>query len=128
MRIQILTTFIVVALGAALGSSGAAANAGSHYTGGQKDVKICLPTTGSYTPEVCEKAFDPAGLCEPGEKVELDFCETYNPAPSCSLDGQSGQRCGCYYFCKKKDPPEPEPKPEPKPRNVDDREASVLLD
>ena len=124
MQIQILTTFMVIAIGTALGASEAAANAAGAYTGGQKDVKICLPTTGSYTPEVCEEAFDPAGLCEPGEKAELDFCETYTPAPFCSLDGQNGQRCGCYYFCKKQGPITPGPKP----RKVADREISVLLD
>lgn len=124
MRIQLLTTFLVIAIGAALASSNAAANAGGTYTGGQNDVKICLPTTGSYTPEVCEEAFDPAGLCEPGEKAELDFCETYAPAPSCSIGGQNGQRCGCYYFCKKKGPITPRPKP----GKVGQRDASVLLD
>ena len=123
MRIQILTTLIVVAIGTALGASQAVGNAGAAYTGGQKDVKICLPTTGSYTPEVCEEAFDPTGLCEPGEKVELDFCETYNPAPLCSIDGQNGQRCGCYYFCKEKGPITPGPKP----RKIQDHEGGVLL-
>lgn len=74
------------------------------YAAGQEKVQICLPTTGSYTPEECENNFDPTGLCEDDEKAELDFCETYNPAPSCSVNGQNGQSCACYYFCKKKGP------------------------
>jgi hypothetical protein len=71
------------------------------YAAGQESVQICLPTTGSYTPEVCEDNFDPVGLCEEGEVVELDHCSTYKDAPLCSKNGQKGQDCVCYYFCKK---------------------------
>jgi hypothetical protein len=71
------------------------------YAAGQESVQICLPTTGSYTPEVCEENFDPVGLCEEGEEAELDHCSTYSDAPLCSQNGQRGQDCVCYYFCKK---------------------------
>lgn len=74
---------------------------GTVYAAGQESVQICLPTTGSYTPEVCEENFDPVGLCEEGEEVELDHCSTYKDAPLCSENGQKGQDCVCYYFCKK---------------------------
>jgi hypothetical protein len=71
------------------------------YTAGQESVRICLPTTGSYTPEVCEANFDPVGLCESDEEVEFDHCSTFSDAPLCSIDGQRGQECACYYFCRK---------------------------
>jgi len=74
------------------------------YMAGQEKVQICLPTTGSYTPKECAANFDPVGLCDDNEVAELDFCETYSPAPFCSLNGQNGQSCACYYFCKKKGP------------------------
>ena len=54
-----------------------------------------------YTPEVCEANFDPVGLCESDEEVEFDHCSTFSDAPLCSIDGQSGQECVCYYYCRK---------------------------
>ena len=107
MYFQKLTVFLallsLVVMGAGTAIANEAATAAPAFAAGQKQVKICLPTTGSYTPQECRANFNPAGLCEADEEVKLDFCETYNPAPFCSLKGgQNGQTCGCYYFCKKK--------------------------
>ncbi len=32
--------------------------------------------------------------------MELDHCSTYTDPPLCSQNGQKGQDCVCYYFCK----------------------------
>jgi len=68
------------------------------YAAGQEAVQICLPATERYSPETCEANFNPVGLCEEGEEVELDHCSTYSDPPRCSNEGQS---CACYYFCRK---------------------------
>jgi hypothetical protein len=96
LRLPILVAFFLLPTSAQAQTANATV-----YAAGQESVQICLPTTGSYTPEVCEDNFDPVGLCEEGEEVELDHCSTYRDAPLCSKNGQRGQDCVCYYFCKK---------------------------
>ncbi len=96
LRLSILIAFFLLPTSVQAQAMNATA-----YAAGQESVQICLPTTGSYTPEVCEENFNPAGLCEEGEEVELDHCSTYKDAPLCSENGQKGQDCVCYYFCKK---------------------------
>ena len=96
LRLSILVAFSLLPTSAQAQTANATV-----YAAGQESVQICLPTTGSYTPEVCEDNFDPVGLCEEGEEVELDHCSTYRDAPLCSKNGQRGQDCVCYYFCKK---------------------------
>ncbi len=100
-RMTLLLAFIATALFMISAPAMAQTVDATVYTGGQESVNICLPTTGSYTPEECEANFDPVGLCEEDEDVDFGHCSTFSPAPLCSSGGQRGQECACYYFCRK---------------------------